>query len=54
MHVVQLRVLTESVILSANLSELPKTFTLGVKLKLRLIQTEKLKMIDRVVIIKTC
>ena len=46
-----LRVLTVSVILSASLSELPETFRLGVKLKLRKIKTEKLKMIVRVVII---
>ena len=49
-----LRVLIISVILSASLSELPETFTLGIKLKLRKIQIEKLKMIVRVVIIKTC
>ena len=40
-------------ILSGSLSELPETFTLGMKLKLRKIQTEKLKMIVRVVIIQT-
>ena len=49
-----LRVLIVSLILSGSLSELPETFTLGIKLKLRKIQTEKLKMIVRVVIIKTC
>ena len=47
-------VLIVSLILSGRVSELPKTFTLGIKLKLRKIQTEKLKMIVRVVIIKTC
>ena len=40
--------------LSGSLSEIPETFTLGIKLKLRKIQTENLKMIVRVVIIKTC
>ena len=55
MHVFyNLRVLIVSAILSASLSELPETITLGIKLKLRKIQTEKLKMIVRVVIIKTC
>ena len=49
-----LRVLIVFLILSDSLSELPETFTLGIKLKLRKIQTEKLKMIVRVVIIKTC
>ena len=49
-----IRVLIISVILSASVSELPETFTLGIKLKLRKIKTEKLKMIVRVVIIKTC
>ena len=50
----KLRVLIVFVILSASLLGLPETFTLGIKLKLRKIQTEKLKMIVRVVIIKTC
>ena len=36
-----------------SLSELPETFRIGIKLKLRKIKTEKLKMIVRVVIIKT-
>ena len=49
-----LRVLIIFLILSASLSELLETFTLGSKLKLRKIQTEKLNMIVRVVIIKTC
>ena len=49
-----LRVLIVSLILSVSLLELHKTFTLGIKLKLKKIQTEKLKMIVRVVIIKTC
>ena len=49
-----LRVLIVSLILSASLSELPETFTLGIKIKLRKIQTEKLKMIVRVVIIQAC
>ena len=49
-----IRVLIVSVILSASLSKLPETFTLGIKLRLRKIKTEKLKMIVRVVIIKTC
>ena len=49
-----LRVLILSLILSGCLSELPETFTLGIKKKLRKIQTEKLKMIVRIVIIKTC
>ena len=54
MHIVyNLRVLIISAILSASLSELPETFTLGIKLRLRKIKTEKLKMIVRVVIIKT-
>ena len=42
-------VLIVCVILSASLSDLPETFTLGIKSKLRNIQTEKLKMIVRVV-----
>ena len=46
------RVLVVSVIHSARISELPETFTLGIKLKFRKIQTEKLKMIVRVVIIE--
>ena len=55
MHIeFNLRVLIVFLILSGSLSELLKTFTLGIKLKLRKIQTEKLKMIVRVVIIKTC
>ena len=41
-------------ILSGSLSELPKTFTLGIKLKLRKIKTEKLEIIIVVVILKTC
>ena len=49
-----LRVLIVLVILSASLSDLLETFTLGIKLKLRKIKTEKLKMIVRVVIIQTC
>ena len=49
-----LRAFIVSVILSASLSELPKTFTLGIKLRLRKIRIEKLQMIIRVVIIKTC
>ena len=49
-----LRVLIVSIIISGSLSELPETFTLGFKIKLRKIQTEKLKMIVRVVIIQTC
>ena len=47
-----LRVLLVYVIFSASLSELPETFTLGIKFKLRKIKTEKLKMIVIVVIIK--
>ena len=47
-----LSVLIVSVILSGSLSELPETFTLGIKLKLRNVQTEKLKMIVIVVIFK--
>ena len=43
-----------SKIISASISELPNTFRLGIKIKLRKIQTEKLKMIVRVVIIKAC
>ena len=39
---------------SVSLFELPDTFTLGIKLKLRNVQTEKLKMIVRFVIIQTC
>ena len=55
MHVkYNLRVLIVSIIISGSLSELPETFTLGIKIKLRKIQTEKLKMIVRVVIIQTC
>ena len=54
LHEYNLKVLIVSMILSGSLSELPETFTLGIKLKLRKIQTEKLKMIVRVVIIKTC
>ena len=55
MHVkYNLRVLIVSIIISGSLSELPENFTLGIKMKLRKIQTEKLKMIVRVVIIKTC
>ena len=42
------------IILSGNLSELPKTFMLGIKSKLRKIQTEKLKMIVSAVIIQIC
>ena len=49
-----LRVILVYLIFVGSLSELPETFTLGIKLKLRKIQTEKLKMIVRVVIIKTC
>ena len=49
-----LRVLIVSVILSDSLSELPKTFTIGIKLKLRKIKTKKLKMIVKVLILKTC
>ena len=48
-----LRVLIVYVILSASISKLPENFTLGIKLKLRKIKTEKLKMIVRVVIIQT-
>ena len=48
------RVLIVSVILFAILSELPETFTLGIRLKLRKIQTERLEIIVRVVILKTC
>ena len=40
-----------SVVLAGSLSELPETFTLGIKSKLRKIQTEKLKLI---VIIHKC
>ena len=47
-------IITITIILSGSLSKLPKTFTLGIKLKLRNVQTEKLKMIVRVVIIQTC
>ena len=46
-----LRVLVVSLIFVGSLSELPKTFTLGIKLKLRHVQTEKLKIIVSVVII---
>ena len=46
-----LRVLTVSLILSGSLSELPETFTLRFKLKLRKIKTEKIEII---VVVKTC
>ena len=46
-----LRVLIVSLINSGSLSELHKTFTLGIKLKLRKINTEKLGILDRVVIL---
>ena len=49
-----LKVLIVSIILSGKISELPETFTLGIELELRKIQTEKLKLIVRVVIIHTC
>ena len=49
-----LRVLIVSLILSASPSELLETFTLGIKLKLRKIKTEKLEIIVRVVILQTC
>ena len=52
MHVkYNLRVLFVTIIISGSLSELPETFTLGIKIKLRKIQPEKLKMIVRVVLI---
>ena len=55
MHIeYNLRVLIVSIILSGSLSELPETFTLGIKIKLRKIQTEKLKIIVRVIIIQAC
>ena len=37
-----LSILIVSIILSGSLSELPKTFTLGIKSKLKKIKTEKL------------
>ena len=48
------KALIVSAILSASLSELSETFMLGIKLKLRKIKTEKLEIIVRVVIHKTC
>ena len=42
-----------SLIFVGSLSELPITFTLGIKLKLRKYKTEKLKLIVRVLILKT-
>ena len=49
-----LRVLIVSVILAGSLLELPETFTLGIKLKVRKNKTEKLNVIVRVLIHKTC
>ena len=49
-----LKVLIVSLILSGSLSELSETFTLGIKLKLRKIKTEKLYIIVRIVKLKTC
>ena len=49
-----LRILIVSLILSGSPSELPETFTLGIKLKFRKIKTEKLETIIVVVILKTC
>ena len=46
-----LRALIVSLILSASLSKLPETFTLGIKLKLRQVKIEELEIIVVVVIL---
>ena len=51
---VQGRVLSVYILVSGSLFELPETFTLGIKLELRKIQSEKLRMIVIVVIIQSC
>ena len=49
-----IRVLIVSVILSVNLLELPETCLIGIRLKLRKIIIEKLKIIVGVLILKRC